>query len=403
MLSEPTHICVIAGESSGDFLGSLLMKALKRRTGQSIRFTGVGGPLMQAQGLDSLFPMEKLSVMGITEVLPRLPDILARISQTAAHIRDSRPEAVITVDSPDFSFRVAKKVRGLSGKKPLMIHYVAPTVWAWRPERAAKVAKLYDGIICLFPFEPPYFEQEGMKALFAGHPMLESGMGQGYGDAARHRLEVPPDVRLAGLFFGSRRGELKRMGPVLCIAAAALRKAHRDIHFLAPTVPHLEAEVTQMLRGLPFAWKVVVPKPSEKADVFASLDVALATSGTVGLELAVAGVPHVIGYKANALTAAIVKRKVTVKYAHLANILLDKPVVPEFIQEHCAPDKMAAAARELLENEAAQAAQLQAFAQIRSMLGGAQPQSLPSEQAADFIMGLLPAAGETHPRSLTGT
>ncbi len=244
MLSNPLHICLIAGEASGDALGSMLMKALKRRAGQPVRFSGVGGPLMQAQGMDSLFPMETLSVMGITEVLPRLPDIIARINQTAAHVQSSAPDVLVTIDSPDFSFRVAKKVRAGSGKRPLMVHYVAPTVWAWRPERAAKVAKLYDGILCLFPFEPPYFENEGMKAAFIGHSILESGLGQGYGDACRHRLEAPSDARLGGLFFGSRRGELKRMGPLLCIAAAALRKKHTDLHFLVPTLPHLKDEVT---------------------------------------------------------------------------------------------------------------------------------------------------------------
>jgi lipid-A-disaccharide synthase len=418
MLSNPLHICLVAGEASGDFLGSLLMKALKRRAGQPVRFSGVGGPLMQAQGLDSLFPMETLSVMGITEVLPRLPDILARIRQTAAHVRDAKPDVLVTIDSPDFSFRVARKVKALTPalsqreregpaqregegmQRPLMIHYVAPTVWAWRPERAAKVAKLYDGILCLFPFEPPYFEKEGMKAAFIGHPILESGLEQGYGDACRRRLEVPDGVHLGGLFFGSRRGELKRMGPVLCAAAAILRRKHTDLHFLVPTLPHLKDEVTAMLRGLPFPWKVVAD-PAGKEDLFAALDVALATSGTVGLELAVAGVPHVIGYKANALTAAIVKRKVTVKYAHLANILLDRPVVPEFIQEKCTAGAMAAAAEMLLNNETAQQDQLMAFKQVKAMLAGSSG-ALPSEQAADFILAAMPAS-DSYSRSLTGT
>jgi lipid-A-disaccharide synthase len=288
--------------------------------------------------------------------------------------------------------------------KPLMIHYVAPTVWAWRPERAAKIAKLYDGLLCLFPFEPPYFENEGMKAAFIGHPLMESGLGQGYGDAYRHRLEVPQDARVCGLFFGSRRGELRRMGPVLSVAAATLRRAHKDIHFIAPTLPHMKGEVAQMLRGLPFAWKVVVPGEdgNEKPGIFATMNMAMATSGTVGLELAVAGVPHIIGYKANPLTAAIIRRKVKVKYAHLANILLDQPAIPEFLQENCTPDNVETAARELLESESRQNTQREAFAQVRVMLEGTDKASA-SDRAADFILNLHYAGGDRNQRSLTGT
>jgi lipid-A-disaccharide synthase len=353
--------------------------------------------------MDSLFPMETLSVMGIAEVLPRLPELIRRINQTAAYVRNSKPDILITIDSPDFCFRVAKKVRE-DAVKPLMIHYVAPTVWAWRPERAAKIAKLYDGLLCLFPFEPPYFEKEGMKAAFVGHPLMESGLGQGYGDAYRHRLQVPHDARICGLFFGSRRGELRRMGPVLSIAAATLRRTHKDIHFVAPTLPHMKDEVTQMLRGLPFAWKVVVPGEDgdEKPGVFAAMDMAMATSGTVGLELAVAGIPHIIGYRANPLTAAIIRRKVKVKYAHLANILLDRPAVPEFLQENCTPGNVETAARDLLESELSQNTQRQAFAQVRGMLEGIDKASA-SDRAADFILNLYYAGGGRNQRSLTGT
>lgn len=403
MLSDPLHVCLIAGEASGDFLGAQLMRAIRSVAGVPVRFSGVGGPQMQAQGMESLFPMETLSVMGIAEILPRLPDLIRRINQTAAYVSNSKPDILVTIDSPDFCFRVAKKIRE-SGSKPLMIHYVAPTVWAWRPERAARIAKLYDGLLCLFPFEPPYFEKEGLKATFIGHPLMESGLGQGYGDAFRHRLEVPAEARVCGLFFGSRRGELKRMGPVLSIAAAALRRVHKDVHFIAPTLPHLKGEVTQMLRGLPFAWKVVVSGEdgNEKPGIFAAMDMAVATSGTVGLELAVAGIPHVIGYKANPLTAAIIRRKVKVKYAHLANILLDRPAVPEFLQENCTPGNVETAARELLESKTRQDTQRQAFAQVRGMLEGIDKASA-SERAADFILNLYYADTAKTQRSLTGT
>jgi len=174
----PKHIYLIAGEASGDFLGAQLMKAMKVQAPETT-FSGVGGDLMIAEGLDSLFPMEDLSVMGIWEVLPRLRLILKRIKQTKEDILGVKPDVVVSIDAPDFSFRVQKKVRkaydGAQEIAPKLVHYVAPTVWAWRPKRANKIAKFLDGIICLFDFEPDYFTQVGLKAISVGHPMMESG------------------------------------------------------------------------------------------------------------------------------------------------------------------------------------------------------------------------------------
>ncbi len=362
------------------------MAALRAQAGQPIEFYGVGGPLMAAEGLESLFPMHDLSVMGIAEVLPRLKLILKRIRQSSDFIVNNSVDIVVTIDAPDFAFRVAKQVHDAQmTRRPKMIHYVAPTVWAWRPERAAKVAGLYDGIMCLFPFEPPYFEHEGMKAAFVGHPVLESGYETADGVAFRKAHDVPEDVRTLGVLFGSRSGELKRMGPVFVDVIKRLISRDPDMHFIVPTLPHLEERVRGLVQGLPCT---VTADPVQKWAAFAAMDGALATSGTVGLELAVAGVPHVIAYKMNQLTAEIIKRKVTVKYAHLANLLLDAPVVPEFIQGDCTTEPLETALKALPEQYAAQK---QAFDKVRTLLTGAE-KTPPAEQAAAFVFNFSSAS-----------
>lgn len=377
-------IFISAGEASGDVLGARLMAALKEQQGGDIKFSGVGGPLMQAQGLDSLFPMEDLSVMGIAEVLPRLNLILKRIKQASDFIVKNNPDIVVTIDAPDFSFRVVKRARDIFAcrKAPRMIHYVAPTVWAWRPKRAQKVARLYDGIMCLLPFEPPYFEREGMRAGFVGHPVLESGCGRGDGPAFRAAHQIPEGARTLGVLFGSRGGELKRMGPVFVEVMQHLRAADPNLHFIAPTLPHLEGRVHALVDGLPC---IVDSDVTKKWDAFAAMDDALATSGTVGLELAVANVPHMIAYKANPLTAALVRRLVKVRYAHLANLLLDQAIVPEFIQQDCQIEALTQALQDLPGQAEEQRVR---FAQVRDLLGGAK-NAKPGVQAAQFVLESL--------------
>lgn len=380
--SAALKICLIAGEASGDILGARLMAALRQEAPTAIQFTGVGGPLMQAEGLQSLFPMRDLSVMGIAEVLPRLGKIIARIRQTAVFVKKERPDIVITIDSPDFSFRVAKKLRQCMGQPPRMVHYVAPTVWAWRPERAQKVAQLYDGMMCLYPFEPPYFEQEGLTSAFVGHPVLESGYDAGNGAALREKLGIPAEARVLGLLFGSRMGELNRVGPVLHDAAALIAAGDKALHIVSPTFPFLQSQVKNLLQGVGCKTHVVTDQ-SLKRDCFAAMDMAIATSGTVGLELAMAGVPHIIAYKMNALTARIVLRRVTVKYAHLVNILLDEPAVPEFIQDQCTAQAIAECAGSLQDESAD--AQSDAFEKARGLLSGTAKEA-PSIQAARFVL-----------------
>jgi lipid-A-disaccharide synthase len=375
-MKSDLHIFMTAGEASGDILGARLIKAIKEQFPGRLRFSGVGGTAMQGEGLNSLFPMTDLSVMGVVEVLPRLPLILRRIRQTAEAVRELRPDIVVTIDSPDFSFRVAKRLENV--KK---VHYVAPTVWAWRPERAAKLARLYGGVICLFPFEPPYFTKEGMAAVCAGHPALEAAGGGVSRARFREQSGIAQEAPLLGVLFGSRGGELKRMGPALREAVRLLARERPGLVVIAPTLPHLKKRVARLLADLPCRTHII-SESGRKWAAFAAMDAALAVSGTVGLELAVAGVPHAIGYRMNALTYRIVRPKIRVKYAHLANILLDRPVVPELIQQECTPENLAAAVSPLF-GDTAQKAEFEA---VRRLLAGADPARAPSEQAAAFVL-----------------
>lgn len=379
---SPLKICLLAGEASGDLLGARLMKALSRKTDGAVDFIGIGGALMEQEGLSSLFPMKDLSVMGIAEILPRLPGILQRIEQTVRFIVHEKPDILITIDSPDFCFRVVKKIRHREKAVPKMIHYVAPSVWAWRPERARKVAALYDGIMCLFPFEPPYFEREGMKAAFTGHPALETTFSREDSGKLKENLGIPADAETLGILFGSRMGEINRVGPALREAAVLLARDNPGLHILSPTFPHLEREVKNLLEEIPCHFHLVT-NPALKNAAFASMDKAIATSGTVGLELAVAGVPHVIAYKMNALTYALIKNKIRVRYAHLANILLNQGRVPEFIQLDCRGDRIAAAMKTL-----DIAKQRESFDKVRALLSGAEDTE-PAGQAARFVLSMI--------------
>jgi lipid-A-disaccharide synthase len=375
-------IYLIAGEASGDVIGSLLMAALESKHGKC-QFYGIGGPLMQDKGMTSLFPVHELSIMGLAEVLPRVKHILGRIRETAEHIQKIQPDIVITIDAPDFSFRVAKIIRESANNRPLMIHYVAPTVWAWRPKRAEKVARLYDGIICLFPFEPPYFQRHNLPAAYVGHPVMEQGYVGASGISVREKFGIGKDEIILGLFFGSRVGEVERHGETLRATAQKISQDYPGIHFIVPTLSHIESSVREYLKDIPNV-HLTVDNP-DKPGVFSSMTAAVAVSGTVALELSVANVPHVIGYRVKPVTFHVLKHLIKVRFAHLTNILLNKEVVPEFIQDDFNADKIASALKTLLkfghdvENQCAE------FATVRKLLNG-KTKELPSEQAALFIL-----------------
>ncbi len=376
-------VFLTAGEPSGDNLGGRIMAALKAKTDGRVRFAGVGGKAMGAQGLDSLFPMAELSIFGISEILPHIPNAFRRIYQTAWSIRRLRPDAVLTIDSPAFSFGVAKRVRGRG--MPL-IHLNAPKVWAYRPGRVARVARYYDHLLALLPFEPPYFEAAGLACSFIGHPVVESGADKGDGRAFRDRHEIPEDATLLCVLPGSRNLEIKHLLGIFGESVELLAAELPRLQVVVPVVPTVSESVSRAAGRWPVPTHVVRGE-ADKFDAFAATDIALAASGTVSLELALAGVPMVIAYRAAAITAAVVRRLAKVRFASIVNLVHDRAVVPELMQERCRPQPLAAAVAALYRDPAARRAQVEDCRQAARMLGlGARR---PSEHAAQIILDII--------------
>ena len=376
-------IFLIAGEASGDNLGARLMAALKRRMGDRVRFAGVGGAAMRREGLDSLFPMGELSLMGLAEILPHLPRLLRRLGETAAEVARLRPRVVVTIDSPEFSFRVARRIADLGIPR---VHYVAPQVWAWRAGRARKLAGTVDRLMALLPFEPPYFEDAGLPCDFVGHPVIEAGADRGDGAAFRARHGIAPEATVISVLPGSRHTEVRRLLPVFAGAVELLTRERPDLAVAVATVEAVRDEVTAAVR----AWSrpgIVVTDPAEKYDAFAASRAAIAKSGTVTLELALAGVPMVVCYKMSAITAFLARRLVRVDYASLVNLLAERAVSPELLLDACTPDAIAEKIAPLLDDGAARAAQLAGFEAVVGQLGGESP--APSERAAEVVFGII--------------
>ncbi len=380
---EPPLVYLIAGEPSGDVLGARLMVALRNETQGRVRFAGIGGERMTEQGLSSLVPISELAVMGLFEVLPHAHRILRRIRETVADIRRRRPAVVVTIDSSSFNWRVARRLRG-AGDKVKLVHVVAPMVWAWRPHRAKEIARWYDRLLVLLPFEPPYFEKVGLATSFIGHPVLESGADGGDGAAFRARHGIAANAPLLTVLPGSRRGEVGRLLPIFHDTVALLAARYPNLRIAVPTLRHVAAQVRSV------AWPVtpiVVEGDAEKIAAFAASDVALFASGTVALELAMAHLPSVTVYRLNPLTYEIVRRMVTVDYVNLVNLLLRRDAVPEFVRNDATPQRLAAAVTNLLEDAAARAAQIAAYDQALALLGrGDEP---PSRRAAKEILAMM--------------
>ncbi len=379
-------IYLIAGEASGDSLGAGLMAGLKSATGGKVRFAGIGGPRMTGHGLESFFPMAELSLMGLTEVLPHAPRLLRRIRETADDIAERRPDVVVTIDAPGFVFRVIKKLRALPGPPVPCVHYVAPQVWAWRPRRAAKVAKLVDHLLTLLPFEPPYFEREGLPTTFVGHPVVEGSLGQGDGPGFRARHGLAAQAPLVCVLPGSRRGEVSRLTPVFGQALALLAADRPGLQAVIPTLDHVAPDVRALTSAWPVKATLLRGEPA-KADAFAASDVALAASGTVSLELALAGLPAVIAYRMNPVTAFIGMRMLQVPYVTLVNLLAERGAVPECLQGQCTPARLAGELSRLLDDPAARADQAAAYAQATDLLAGPGPTA--SDAAARTVLSVI--------------
>lgn len=381
--TRPLKIFVIAGEASGDILGGNLMRALCTLR-PDVEFYGVGGQRMEAQGLKSLFPMQELSVMGVAEVLPKLFSILSRIRQTVREIVNVKPDAVISIDSPDFCFRVVKKAR--RKVKAPFIHYVAPSVWAWRPGRAEKVSKFLDHILTLLPFEPPYFEQHGLAATFVGHPVVERE-NRGDGDRFRRKHGLTHDQPIVCLLPGSRMSELSRLMDKFCETADIVLRQRHNAVIVIPTLPHLRAVIDKFFHGKGIN-PILVYNEEEKFDAFAASVVAVAASGTVSLELAISDTPHIIAYKLSPVSAWLAKKLIKTPYVNLVNILLKRPVVPELLLEQCESGPMSREVLRLMGNKQARVDQFTDFREALFKIGLGDPET-PSQRAAKAVLAVI--------------
>mgnify|MGYP003116766443 FL=1 len=382
-------VYIVAGEASGDVLAAGLMKSLKRMTGGQVRFAGVGGDRMAAEGLTSLFPISEMAVLGVFEILPHAPKLLRRIGQTVDNILELQPDILLTIDSKAFSLRVQKRLfkRRAAGQNipfPLL-HMVAPTVWAWRPGRAKIISKFLDELLVLFPFEPPYFEEHGLKTTFVGHPA--SVQPDGDGARLRARTRIPPKVPVLGVLPGSRPGEVRRLLPGFGETVKRLAPRYPNLRVVIPTVPGVAEMVREGVKSWPLQ-PVILENPDDKYDAFSAMNAALAASGTVTLELALAGVPTVVGYKVNPLSVPIGRMLVNMEAVVLANWILKRPVQPFFMQNNCTPEALTVAVARLFDDSKARGGSIAAGEALREILGTGE--IAPSDRAA---LAVAKAAG----------
>ena len=378
---------IIAGEPSGDALGGPLIAALRERTSRDLRLAGIGGEQMASQGIESLVPLSDIAVAGIAEVLPRAPLILRRVRQTVAAIRAQKPDAVITIDSSGFSWRIAHALRRQGERMPL-IHYVAPMVWAWRAGRARRIARWYDHLLTLLPFEPPYFEREGLAATYVGHPVLESGADKG--DAGRFSTAhgIDPDETMISVLPGSRGGEVRRLLPIFGETLRRLETTIDRFRVAVPTVEHVADLVAAGIADWP-GRPIILRGNAAKYDAFAASRAALAASGTVALELAMARVPMAVAYRLNPLTEELLDRVLKVRQVNLINLLLGRVLVPEHLRGDCTPGPLAASLASLIRDEPVRAAHLHGYDEAMRLLSAGI--SSPSRAAADTILAVLAA------------
>ncbi|MBS7663453.1 lipid-A-disaccharide synthase [Pseudomonas lalucatii] len=343
-MGQSLRVALVAGEASGDILGSGLMRALKARHPQ-IEFIGVGGPLMQGEGLKSYFPMERLAVMGLVEVLGRLPELLARRRRLLRDLVDARPDVFIGIDAPDFNLDLELKLRRAGIKT---VHYVSPSVWAWRQKRVLKIRQACDLMLCLFPFEAQFYDAQQVPVRFVGHSLADTIPLEADREAAREALDLPLDCPVVALLPGSRGGEVARLGGLFLDAASRLRALRPGIRFVLPSAsPERRAQLEQLLvdRDLPLT---LVDGRSH--EVLAACDAVLIASGTATLEALLYKRPMVVAYRVAPLTYRILKRLVKSPYISLPNLLAERLLVPELIQDAATPESLAQHLAPLLED-----------------------------------------------------
>jgi lipid-A-disaccharide synthase len=376
-------IYFVTGEPSGDLLASSLMKVLKEKN-PGVEFYGIGGETMKLYGLNSLFSMAELTVMGFFEVLPRLPLILKRIKQTLVDIERVNPDILITVDSWGFVSVLLSRLKKKNVNVP-KLHYVAPQVWAWKKGRAKNVAKLADRLMTLLPYEPKYFEKYGLKCDFVGHPVVENRIEEIDADDFRIRYNIPANAIVLSVLPGSRSSEIKRLVPVFREAVKRLSTKVENLFVLIPTVETVAGEVGKAFENSDIPYRIVTGR-NERYAAFKQSIAAIAASGTVSLELASCKTPHLVAYKFSPLTNFLADIFVNVKYANLINILSNREIIPEFTIYKCRANLIADRALELMDSNAAKL-------MIRDMDEGLQklrlPDMTPSDKAAKIAIHLI--------------
>jgi len=380
------RVFVVAGEASGDALGRAVMAGL-RAARPDIEFAGVGGPLMAAEGLKSLFPMSELSVMGLVEVLPKYMHLRRRLNETVAAAEAFAPDILLTIDSPDFCLRVARKLKARMAVRT--VHYVAPSVWAWRPGRADKMSKVIDHVLALLPFEPPMMQTAGIACDFVGHPIAAAPVCTPSQARKFRETYNIGDAPLILALPGSRRAEVRRLAPIFGEALAHVLGERKGARVIVPAAPAVVDDIGQAVADWPGDPIVLAPAVDEvsqttKRAAFAAADAALAASGTVSLELAAAGTPMVIGYDMNWISREIIRRMLMIDTVTLVNLVSDQRVVPEFLGKDCQPEALAAALGQVLDDPHEQLAALD-ITMERLGQGGLPP----GQRAAEAILSRL--------------
>jgi len=342
-MSRPLRVALVAGEASGDILGSGLMQAIKQRH-PNAEFIGVGGARMEAEGLKSYFPMERLAVMGLVEVLGRLFELLGRRRQLARDLIAAKPDVFIGIDAPDFNLGLELKLRRAGIKT---VHYVSPSVWAWRQKRVLKIREACDLMLTLFPFEAQFYDEHQVPVRFVGHPLADAIPLQADRAAAREALDLPQDEPVVALMPGSRGGEVARLGELFLDAAIRLRALRPGIHFLLPcATPERREQLEQMLAGRDLPLTLLNGRSHE---ALAACDAVLIASGTATLEALLYKRPMVVAYRVAPLTYRILKRLVRSPYISLPNLLAQRLLVPELIQDAATPEALAQAVAPLID------------------------------------------------------
>ncbi len=377
-------IYLIATEESGDRLGAALMRALRLALGDGVTFQGIGGRTMTAQGLASLFPIDDLAIIGFAAVIKQLPMLLRRIQAATDDVLAKKPDMLVIIDSPDFTHRVARRVRAQNPDIKI-VNYVSPTVWAWRSGRARAMRGYVDHVLALLPFEPEAHRRlGGPPCTYVGHPLIEQIAALRPNTGEQIRRDAQPSVLL--VLPGSRRGEVRHHMAVFGDTLRQLRDQGIAFEAVLPTMPHLADAVHEAAASWPVQPRIVIGEDDKRA-AFRIAHAALAKSGTVTLELAIAGVPMVTAYRGGAVEAFIAKRVVKVNSIILANLVIGDNVIPEYLQHDCVAAKLAPAMRDVMTDTPSRRRQLTAFANLDAVMVTGDVS--PSGKAADVVMGML--------------